>query len=108
MQINSCLTLSGSDYLELPTSIDFPAFNLGVSFSVWFKYEGEASAFWPRIFEFGVMEKTNNVHMIKPANTNDLQVVVWQGGDLRILVVQGAWPKGQFEVFLYASHFPVL
>jgi hypothetical protein len=100
--VNSCVTFTGSNYLQTSTSIDFPSLS-GVSFSFWFKFNGAASDQWPRIFDFGNGQSQTNVQATRLGNGNGMQMTVYAVDSSHTYIqVMDTWISGEYiNIFIY-------
>lgn len=96
-QVNGCVTFSGSNYLQMSTSLDFgsSAYSEGLSFSAWFKFMGASNHHYSRIFDFGNGQASGNILISRFQTSSDLSVDVYgSGGDHTQATVTNAWPTG--------------
>jgi hypothetical protein len=95
MQVSGALTLSGSDYLRVSTSLVPSTYTKGITFSFWCKYTGSASASWPRIFDFANGPGQDNILIAKVPNADSMVFRIWQGNTLSSdITVNNILPAG--------------
>jgi hypothetical protein len=104
MQVNGCLSLSGSDYFKTATSFNISGLQngmtLGVTFSFWFIFTGSSSSNYAKIFDFGNGATLDNVWAARHGISNNLALAVYQGSVEYQIIVTGAWPTGAKD-YLY-------
>ncbi len=105
-QVNGCLKLSGSDYLQTSLPYNFGAAETGISISFWFQFTGSSSVNSSPVFNFGNGAGVDNVMASRSATSNNLVLVVWQGNSIsQGITVIDAWPTGSSRSISVFLHF---
>jgi hypothetical protein len=94
LQVNSCVTFTGSNYLQTTNSIDFSTYSAGISLSAWYLYTGPSTDNWSRIIDFGNGAGYDNFVFGKYGATTDLGISIRQGTQEDGHQVAGGWVIG--------------
>jgi hypothetical protein len=94
LQVNSCVTFTGSNYLQTANPVDFSTYTAGISLSVWYLYTGLSTDSWHRIIDFGNGAGYDNVFLSKNCAATDLMISIRQGTVNDWYSVTGGWVVG--------------
>jgi hypothetical protein len=96
-QVGGCVTLAGSDYLQIASPINFNSYTQGISFSAWFRYTGPSEQRFPKIMDFGKGQDQDNVIIQRNGYTSHLWVGVRLASGWTGLEAPNCWFTGVFN-----------
>jgi hypothetical protein len=96
IQVNTCLILSGSNFLRTTNPLDFNAYTTGMSISVWFRFTGTTSSTnFAGIIGFSNGIDMDDVIISQFHRTNDLLFSIRQAQTPSEFTIAGAFVTGK-------------